>query len=117
MKKAFTLLFIIYSSSLWASTCSLYEVQGRVKVIKDRMVLILAPGTASEIKLTVSPEIQSEFAPYLNHFVKTEIIIDSKDLSTSSKLKAIKKTEHAVYDPLNAGAPSTRMDKGEIKCP
>ena len=117
MKIAFTLLIIIYSISLWAGSCSLHEVHGRVKVINDRIVLILAPDTASEIKLTVPPKIQSNFAPYLNQFVKTNIIIDSKDLTTTSKLKDIKKTEHAVYDPLNAGSPSTRVEKGEIKCP
>lgn len=117
MKIALTLLMTLYSYSLWANSCSLHEVQGKVKVIKDRIVLILAPDTASEVKLTVPPKIQSQYAPYLNHFVKTEIIIDSKDLTTTSKLKDIKKTEHTLYDPLNAGAPSTRVDKGEIKCP
>lgn len=117
MKIAFTLLMTLYSYSLLAGSCSLHEVHGRVKVIEDRIVLILATGTASEIKLTVPPKIQSQYAPYLNQFVKTDIIIDSKDLMTTSKLKDIKKTEHAIYDPLNAGAPSTRVEKGEIKCP
>jgi hypothetical protein len=116
MKIALILLLSLYSYSLWADTCSLHEVQGRVKVIKDRIVLILAPGTASETKLTVPPKIQSKYAPYLNHFVKTKIIIDSKDITTTSKLKDIKKTEHAIYDPLNAGS-STRVEKGEVKCP
>lgn len=117
MKIAFTLLMTFYSYSLWASSCSLYEVQGNIKVIKDRIVLILAPGTASETKLTVPTKIQSQYAPYLNHFVKTKIVIDSQELTTTSKLLNIKTTEHAIYDPLNAGAPSTRVHKGEIKCP
>lgn len=116
MKIALILLLSLYTYSLWADTCSLYKVQGRVKVIKDRIVLILAPGSSSEIKLMVPPKIQSQYAPYLNHFVKTEIIIDSKDLTTTSKLRDIKKTEHSIYDPLNAGS-STRVKKGETKCP
>ena len=115
MKLALILLSL-FSNSLWADTCSFHEVQGKVKVIKDRIVLIIAPGTASETKLTVPPKIQSKYAPYLNHFVKTEIIIDSKAITTTSKLKDIKKTEHSIYDPLNDGS-STRVEKGEIKCP
>lgn len=117
MKIAISLILSLYSYSLWASSCSLHEIEGRVELIKNNIVLILAPETASEIKLTVPSKIESKFDPYLNHFIKTEIIIASKNLNKTSRLVDIKEAKHTVYDPLNAESFTARVEKGAIKCP
>jgi hypothetical protein len=117
MKLSFAALIFIISSSLWAEACSLHEVKAKVRLAKDHFELVLAEETFSEIKLKVPFQIQSKLAPYIDNTVLLEIIVTGKDLTKISQLKSIAEVTRAVPDPLNAGGPTTRKAKGEVKCP
>jgi hypothetical protein len=116
MKLALTLLIAAYSIGLLARSCSLYEVQGKVRINHDQFFLVLAEETASEIKLAVPLTIQGKLAPYIDHTIKVEVTVDTEDLTKSSKLKKITKITRAASDPLNAGNPSLKKEKGRVKC-
>lgn len=117
MKLFSIIITLLISSSLWAKVCSLHDVEAKVKLNKNHFELVLAEETLSEIKLKVPFQIQSKLAPYIDNTIRTEIIVTGKELSKFSSLRSIAEVKRDTPDPLNAGGPTTRKSKGEVKCP
>ena len=115
MKIALTLLMATYSIGLLAQSCSLYEVQGKVRISNDQFIFVYAEETASEVKLSVPQTIQAQVAPYIDHTIKALITVDTREFTQSSNLKKISNISRAVPDPLNAGNPSFKKNDSKKK--
>ena len=117
MKFFATLLIIVSCSLAQADECHLFEVKGEVQTDDNKLIIRLAEGSLSELKLPIPIHEQLKALPLLDEWTKSLIIIKDLDLSLSSEILKIQSIEEAVPDPLNEVPQETRKRKGEVPCP
>ncbi len=117
MKKTVYLMALFLSSSLYAQDCSVYELKGTVKAIKNDLHLIVAERTGSELDLLIPVMIQTEFSPYVKHFVAGTFVVEGKIIQTRKNILAVQKIDFGVYDPINQNQANTFKKIKEVVCP
>lgn len=117
MKIALILMTFLMSPSVFAEGCSLYELKGTVKNIKNDLHLIVAEKTGSELDLLIPIMIQTEFSPYVNKFAVGQFIVEGKTIQTRKNILSVEKIDFGLYDPLNQNASTEFKKIKEVACP
>lgn len=117
MKKTVYLMTLLFSTTLFAGDCSVYELRGTVKAIKYDLHLIVAERTGSELDLLIPVMIQTEFSPYVNKFVAGTFTVEGKEIQTRNKILGVQKIDFAVPDPLSQNQATSFKKIKEVVCP
>ncbi len=117
MKKTVYLMALLVSTTLNAGDCSVYELKGTVKVIKNNLHFIVAERTGSELDLLIPIMIQTEFSPYVNKFVAGTFIVEGTTIQTRKKILDTKRIDFAVPDPLAQNQATSFKKIKEVVCP
>ena len=93
MKKLVYLMALLSTTSLFAQDCSVYELKGTVKPVKNDLHLMVAEKTGSELDFLIPIMIQTEFSPYVNHFVAGTFVVEGKVVLTRKSIMAVQKID------------------------
>lgn len=118
MKVLSLILIFIFSQSLLAKEkCTVYELQGTVKEVNDRLELWVAEKTLSQKNFKIPLKIELSFSPYVDKFIKGQFIFKGEDLQTNESILSVESIDLSTPDPLNQNEKNTMKKVKGIKCP
>lgn len=117
MKKTIIFMALLFTTSLYAQDCSLYELKGTVRVVKNDLHFMVAENTGSELDMIIPIMIQTDFSPYVNKFASGTFVVQGKSIKSNTRILATKKIDFAAHDPLAENQVTTFKKIKEVVCP
>lgn len=117
MKRLFCAFAILFYSSQNHAQCFEFELLGEGQVTEESLVYTIAKDTLSEVKLVIPLEDQNLFAPYINRWAKSRLILDQPQLDFNTKIVKVLEVDYETPDPLNMTSIQNIKKLREVVCP
>ena len=97
--------------------CFEFELLGEGLIEEDRFFFVVAGETQSQVKLEIPVIDQPTLVPYIKRWTKTNMILDTKELSYRSKVKKVISASYETPDILNLSSQTSIIRKKDVACP